>query len=355
MLAAVRDDVAVTDPPSPLHRAARVEDRVHAGIERWLRRRGWRPRVLPYRGYGGDGWVRVLARVLLAPPDTGSRDLRLGRGFRRFLTATAADIEVTVSAGSRTHRVLSGRGGYLDVVLESDLGPGWSDVTMTVDGAEAVPAAVRVVAADTAVGVVSDIDDTVLVTALPRPLLAAWNTFVRHEGTRRPVRGMATLYREIEAQHPDVPYFYLSTGAWNVAPVLDQFLHRHAYPPGPLLMTDWGPTADAWFRSGREHKRREIARLLDEFPGVRWLLIGDDGQHDPEIYGEAAERSPEQVRAVVIRQLSPAEQVLTHGTPEPIREPGRRDRGGPRAAYDDVRAPDGFRLLSRLRERGLLG
>jgi phosphatidate phosphatase APP1 len=165
---------------------------------------------------------------------------------------------------------------------------------------------------------------------------------------------MATLYREIEAQHPDAPYVYLSTGAWNVAPVLDQFLHRHAYPPGPLLMTDWGPTPDAWFRSGREHKRREIARLLDDFPGIRWLLIGDDGQHDPEIYAEAAERSPERVRAVVIRELSPAEQVLTHGTPEPIRQPGRRP-GQAATTYDDVRAPDGFRLLSRLRERGLLG
>jgi phosphatidate phosphatase APP1 len=347
-------DPPPTDPPPALHRAARVEDRVHAGVERWLRRRGWRPRVLAYRGYGGDGWVRVLARVLLAPPDTGSADLRLGRGFRRFLTATAADVEVTVLVGIRTHRVVSARGGYVDAVLQSDLGPGWSEVTMQVEGGAPVPVAVRVVGGDTTVGVVSDIDDTVLVTALPRPLLAAWNTFVRHEGTRRPVRGMATLYREIEAQHPEAPYFYLSTGAWNVAPVLDQFLHRHAYPPGPLLMTDWGPTPDAWFRSGQEHKRREIARLLGDFPGIRWLLIGDDGQHDPEIYREVAERRPERVRAVVIRQLSPTEQVLTHGTPEPIRQPRRGGRHS-RRTYDDVRAPDGFRLLSRLRERGLLG
>ena len=342
----------MTDPSLPLHRAARVEDRVHASVEQWLGRRGWRPRVLPYRGYGGDGWVRVLARVLLAPPDTGSSDLRLGRGFRRFLTATVAGVEVTVQVGSRTHRVVSGRGGYVDTVLDSDLEPGWADVTMTVEGAGPVACGIRVVSGDSTIGIVSDIDDTVLVTALPRPLLAAWNTFVRHEGSRRPVRGMATLYRELEAQHPDAPYFYLSTGAWNVAPVLEQFLHRHAYPPGPLLMTDWGPTPDSWFRSGREHKRQEIARLLDDFPGIRWLLIGDDGQHDPEIYGEAAEGSPERIRAVVIRQLSPAEQVLTHGTPDPIREPGRRDRPG--GAYDDVRAPDGFRLLSRLRERGLL-
>jgi phosphatidate phosphatase APP1 len=334
-----------------MHRAARFEDRVHAGVERWLRRRGWRPTVLAFTGYGVEGWVRVLARVMLAPPDTAPGELRLGRGWRRFLTATAAGVPVTVDVGDRHHQVTSGRGGYIDAVLAADLPPGWAEATFAAKGSAPTTARLRVVGPGAGLAVVSDIDDTVLVTALPRPLLAAWNTFVRHETTRRPVRGMATLYREIERRHPDTPVFYLSTGAWNVAPVLEPFLKRHAIPPGPRLMTDWGPTPDSWFRSGREHKRREIRRLLDEVPDRQWLLIGDDGQHDPEIYAEAAESAPEQVTAVVIRQLSATEQVLTHGTPEPIHERG--SRRSPRT-YHEVRAPDGFGLLSRLRERRVL-
>ena len=58
------------------------------------------------------------------------------------------------------------------------------------------------------------------------------------------------------------------------------------------------------------------------------------------------------MRAVVIRQLSPAEQVRTHGTPEPIREHASRPRHRP---HQEVRAPDGFRLLSALRDQGVLG
>ena len=77
---------------------------------------------------------------------------------------------------------------------------------------------------------------------------------------------------------------YLSTGAWNVAPTLTRFLARNLYPAGPLLLTDWGPTHDRWFRSGQEHKRTSLHRLAEEFPELRWLLIGDDGQHDEEIY-----------------------------------------------------------------------
>ena len=329
-----------------------IEDRWHALLERWLRRRGWSPRVIVYTGYGADGWVRVLARVLLAPAHTAPRELRLGRGWRRFLSASAAAVEVTVEVGGRTHLVRSSRGGYLDCVLAAELPPGWNEVRLTAEAAPAVTGRVRVVDPSAGLGVVSDIDDTVIVTALPRPLLAFWNTFVRHETRRRPVRGMATLYAEIGRAEPDAPFFYLSTGAWNVAPVLEQFLSRHSFPPGPLLMTDWGPTADSWFRSGQEHKRRELRRLLDELPQVRWLLVGDDGQHDPEIYAEAAEAAPAQLRGVVIRQLSPAEQVLTHGTPEPIQERGARRT--PRS-HEEVRAPDGFALLAELRSRGLLG
>jgi phosphatidate phosphatase APP1 len=343
----------VNAAPGPkLHRAARVEDRLHAVVERWLRRRGWRPRVIAYPGYGTAGWVRVLGRVLLAPPQTKQRELRQRRGWRRFLTANAQGVVVVVDVGGRRHEVRTDRGGYVDAVLEADLPPGWAEVSLRAEDSAPATAPVRVVGADAGLGVVSDIDDTVMVTALPRPLLAFWNTFVRHETSRRAVRGMAALYRELQAAHPDAPFVYLSTGAWNVAPALQQFLARHGYPPGPLLMTDWGPTPDAWFRSGPEHKRRELRRLLDELPGVRWLLIGDDGQHDPQLYAEAASAAPEQVRAVAIRQLSPAEQVLTHGTPEPIggREPSRRTA----QAHEEIRAPDGFGLLAALRARGIL-
>ena len=61
----------MTDQRSRDSRTAQVhvEDRLHAAAERWLRRRGWRPRVVPFTGYGTEGWVRVLARVLLRPPD----------------------------------------------------------------------------------------------------------------------------------------------------------------------------------------------------------------------------------------------------------------------------------------------
>jgi phosphatidate phosphatase APP1 len=340
------------DPPPPalprLHRAARLEDAVGGVIERTLRRRGWRPRVLTYTGYGADGWVRVLGRVLLTPPGTHSRDIDGGRGWRRFFSAGVAGVPVTIDVGDQRHEVVSARGGYLDLRLTAHLPPGWATARLSADGSPACEAPLRIVDPAARLGVVSDIDDTVVITALPRPLLAFWNTFVRREDSRLPVPGMAQLYGALLAQDEHAPVFYLSTGAWNTAPALTRFLERHGYPAGPLLMTDWGPTADGWFRSGQAHKRTELRRLLAEFPALAWILVGDDGQHDPDLYTAAAAGAPGRVRVIAIRQLTAAQQVLTHGTPEPMRE------RLPTVAAPEVRAPDGFGLLELLRSRGLL-
>src|SRR5690606_25937119 len=102
-------------------------------------------------------------------------------------------------------------------------------------------------------------------------------------------------------------------GAWNVAPTLARFLSRHLFPKGAMLLTDWGPTHDRWFRSGRAHKIENLRRLAREFPGAKWLLIGDDGQHDEAIYAQFLEERPEAVAGVAIRRLSTTEAVLAGG------------------------------------------
>lgn len=154
--------------------------------------------------------------------------------------------------------MLADRNGIVDTAVAMSLPPGWHTVTLSSEGSEPAPAKIFVIADDERFGLVSDIDDTVMVTALPRPLLAAWHTFVVNEHARATTPGMPVLYERLRESHPSGPVIYLSTGAWNVAPTLTRFLSRNLYPAGTLLLTDWGPTADRWFRSGREHKRQSL-------------------------------------------------------------------------------------------------
>lgn len=329
-------------------RAVALEDSFHRWRERRGRRRGLSPIVIPYSGYGGDGWIRVLCRVLLAPPPADRRQRTTIRGWRSFTSIPVADAEVTVVADGQRFVVQADRGGVVDVDLSVRLAPGIRTITLEADGSEPVTARVYVVDPSARVGILSDIDDTVMVTALPRPFLAAWNTFVLDVHARRPVPGMAVLLERLAREHPGAPIIYLSTGAWNVAPTLDRFMSTHLYPAGTMLLTDWGPTHDRLFRSGRLHKRDSLSRLAQEFPAVRWVLIGDDGQHDEELYRDFAAEHPENVAAIAIRQLSTPEAVLAGGRSH-LDDEHLDDDGVPW-----VWAPDGAGLLEQLTRVGVI-
>lgn len=294
---------------------ARLEHRFHAWRERRARARGNAPSVAAYAGYGGEDWVRVLGRVLIVPPlrTRHGGEYASVRGWRAFASVPIAYAAVTVTIDGISHEVVADRGGVVDAVLPARLEPGWQPLTMSVEGSAPIETRVFIVGPELRFGVISDVDDTVMVTALPRPFVAAWNSFVLDEHARQPVPGMAVLIERLVRDHPGAPVVYLSTGAWNVAPTLQRFLGRHLYPPGALLLTDWGPTHDRWFRNGREHKAHNLRRLAREFPHVKWMLIGDDGQHDDALYTEFTSEFPDHVTAVAIRQLSPAEAVLAGG------------------------------------------
>ncbi|WP_448004397.1 App1 family protein [Agromyces bauzanensis] len=334
------------------HRAARLEDWLHDIRERWARRRGHVPTVVPYTGYGSTEWVRVFCRVLLTrplPADASKRRRRRReqgiRGWRSFTSVPVGDVPVIVEIGDERIEVLADRGGVVDTKIPVALQPGWHQVSLRTEGSETVEAPVWIVGPDVRFGLISDVDDTVMVTALPRPFVAFWNTFVLDEHARIPTPGMAVLYERLVRAHPGAPVIYLSTGAWNVAPTLTRFLSRNLYPAGPLLLTDWGPTHDRWFRSGREHKEENLRRIAGEFPEIRWLLVGDDGQHDEELYARFAAEHPDRVAAVAIRRLSTGEAVLAGGRT-------KAEQHGANVPW--VSASDGSNLADQLADVGVL-
>ncbi|AZZ55499.1 App1 family protein [Rathayibacter iranicus] len=334
-----------------LHRAARLEDKLHAFRMGRVQRKGHLPRVIPYTGYGTTTQLRVLARVLYTrPTPPGVEEVRPVegvRGWRSFTSVFVSGAVVSVEVDGQRHAVTADRGGVIDADLPITLSPGWHTITLSTAESKPVEAPVFIVRPEARLGVVSDVDDTVMVTALPRPFVAAWNTFVLDEHARMPTPGMAVFLDRFARQYEGSPVIYLSTGAWNVAPALTRFLSRHLYPAGALLLTDWGPTHDRWFRSGKQHKEENLRRLAKEFPDVRWLLVGDDGQHDEEIYSDFAHEHPDHVAAIAIRQLSTGEAVLAGG--RSTAQDRSRTSGTPW-----VYAPDGAGISEQLRELGIL-
>lgn len=340
-------------PRLPL--ATRIDDWVHSWRQSLAIRSGKRPSIVPAISYGGDGWLRVLGRVLYLRGSVPAH-LQLSsntemvervRGWRSFTSVHAPFEEVTVSFdGEELDTLTADRGGVIDAIVHAELKPGWQTLTLTTEHGDSADAPVFIVDPNETFGVISDIDDTVLNTAMPRPAVAAWNSFVADQHARMSTPGMPVLLDHLSRKHPQAPVIYLSTGAWNVAPALSRFFARHLYPIGPMLLTDWGPTHDRWFRSGMQHKRHELRRLIREFPHIRWLLFGDDGQHDEKIYREFSSRHPDHIAAVAIRQLSVGEAVLAGGRSKSIMH--RAVSGVPW-----VYGPDGASLKEQLAELGI--
>lgn len=300
----------------------KIEDGMnHTGIK-WSTGRGWRPEVTGFSGYGSTRRVRVLTRVLMTNPNKTvhepapeSLGEQAQRGWRQFFTIQVSSLPLTVKIGDITVETRTDDNGYLDILVDNHgLDAGWHAVEVLAEGAEPATARVLIVDASAKLGLISDIDDTIMVTWLPRALLAAWNSWIRHTDTRKPVPGMGQFYSELLKDDPAAPVFYLSTGAWNTFETLQGFISKHNLPDGPMLLTDWGPTPTGLFRSGQEHKKVQLRNLIIEYPEIQWILVGDDGQHDPLIYGEAVAEHPDRIAGVAIRELSPGEHVLSHGT-----------------------------------------
>jgi phosphatidate phosphatase APP1 len=279
-------------------------------LSRLARRHGWTPTVLAYPGYGSGSRVRVLGRVLLAPPPTHPEERRALPGWQRFLTLASPGTEVAVEVAGVRGTARGDLDGLVDVTL--DLPPdvaaaaraaGQLPVTLRA-GDRTATAPVHLASPEAARGVVCDIDDTVLVTGIATPLRAAWRTFVQPMQTRQAVPGMVALLRELTSGAPHVPVVYLSNGPWNLAGPLAAFLERSGFPPGALLLTDWGPSPTRWFRDGRAHKRAALRRLADDLPGVGWTLVGDTGEHDPQLYREFVTAAPGRVRAVLLGDVA---------------------------------------------------
>ena len=237
------------------------------------------------------------------------------------MTAPCVRAKVLITVGDARCRSRSDRGGYLDHrVVQHDLAPGWRTISLRTEHSAPVDCDVPVVGPDAEFGLVSDIDDTVLTTWLPRPMIAAWNSFVRDESNRQSIPGMARFYHQYLNAHPGAPMIFLSTGAWNTYDFLTRFLQRTITPGGRCCSPIGArPTpagsARAWSTSAPACSAWPLI-----FPTLDWLLVGDDGQHDPEIYAEFAHTHPTTWRRWRSAQLSPAEQVLAHGTNMPLDE-----------------------------------
>jgi phosphatidate phosphatase APP1 len=153
--------------------------------------------------------------------------------------------------------------------------------------------------------VISDIDDTIIVSKATNIQEKFWLSISKNAYTRRPFPGVSDFYRILSANGA-YPVFYVSSSDWNLFDLIKDFINYREIPEGPIFLKDQHLDLKNIWKSGggsHEHKLEKISFLMNFFPKLNFVLIGDSGQHDPEIYGEIIDKFKNRIEAVFIRQV----------------------------------------------------
>ena len=164
-------------------------------------------------------------------------------------------------------------------------------------------------------GVISDIDDTILHTGLTSVL--KWrvliNTLLTSAGKRLPLEGAPEFYQMLhhgKTGHEANPLFYVSHSPWNLYRYLEYFLKKNDFPKGPIILRNFPKPFSKKNKDGKPQKQKEIINLLNTYPDLKFILIGDSGEHDPVIYMEIAETYPNRILSIYLRSVNHKKKML---------------------------------------------
>lgn len=305
--------------------AHRIAAQVERGVDEHRRARHGAAtdvEIHPFRGYGTRERLHVTGRVLRQPRiaaavDRGTAWTNVLETFRRLASGEVEGARVEAEFAGRTVAAVTDHEGYFHLTIPTSAGELGDalrhDVRLrAVEPPSREPAIAEVIVPPPTArfGVISDIDDTIVQTNATSLARMARTVFTQNAHGRLPMEGVAQFYRQLQAGAGGAennPLFYVSSSPWNFYDLLDQFLTIYGIPHGPLMLQDYGIDEAKLIHSAHDdHKLEQIGEILDTYPALPFVLIGDSGQRDPEIYRQAALANARRILAVYIRDVAAA-------------------------------------------------
>jgi len=159
--------------------------------------------------------------------------------------------------------------------------------------------------------ILSDIDDTIKITNVVNKREMLRNTFLK-EFTAVP--GMAEVYRQwcsssSSKNGPHVHLHLLSASLYQLYEDLEGFRQQSGFPPATYTLKTIRPkkakeTIQTLLENPVEFKGRALSRLLEAYPRRQFVLVGDTGEKDPQVYASIAKKYPHQVLGVYLRSVA---------------------------------------------------
>jgi phosphatidate phosphatase APP1 len=282
-------------------------------------------KILPYYGFGNNDRVIFRGRVVV---DNGYEKYRNKSGlvpeligfWKRFSVKPASDIAVEISFESKTQTVKTDEYGTFKVVFD----PGdiqddkWlvAQASIYLDNDQVIIANLNSIndVSGNEFGIISDIDDTILISNATKKLRLIYLTVFKKPSERHAFDGVAELYSAL-VQGPNNnasnPIFYVSSSHWNLFDLLTEFMEVNKLPKGPLLLKKVrGIRYTITSAGNHDHKKLKILEVLETYPKLQFVLIGDSGQRDAAIYASIAKSHPNQIRAILLRDVTDYEDEI---------------------------------------------
>lgn len=167
---------------------------------------------------------------------------------------------------------------------------------------------------DAEYGIISDIDDTIIHTGVTSFL--KWrllkNSLLTNAYKRIPFKGAADFYQKLHLGKNGEnknPVFYISNSPWNLYQYLKLFMDFNKFPKGPMLLRNFRTPFDRSIKPEKPHKQKEIINILKTYPDLKFILIGDSGEHDASIYTDIAAQFPNRILAIYLRSVNHKRQM----------------------------------------------
>lgn len=275
--------------------------------------------IADYKGFGNPGYVSITGRVLqnkfIRKAEEDSTWQNFINTAKRFNSNEITDAQLVIHIGDNAFELTTDDEGYyhlenrLPVPLPAD-STGWQNYEVQLTRTPWQEVDVRVssellIPSQASFGVISDLDDTVIQTGVNSllKLQMLYLTILKNARKRRAFRDVDVFFNALRkgtSTNDDNPFFYVSNSPWNIYDLLEEFLHLNQLPKGPVLLRDFG-IIDRKGKPG--HKYRQITHILNTYPTLPFLLVGDSGEKDAEIYLSIARAYPKRIKAIFIHDV----------------------------------------------------
>ncbi len=283
--------------------------------------------VKVYHGYGHQDNLIVYGHVLAGKPPRAVVDNNLISNvihlIKIFSVKPIAGVSVRLQWDNQYYYSKTAQDGFFKFEWKSNskISAGWhaifidlvgshDKVLTTGEGKIFVPEA-------TQYGFISDIDDTVLVSHSAKTGKKLRVMFTKNPLSRKTFADVVKFYRLLSLAHTEPnllnPFFYVSSSEWNLYDDLNVFFKHNQLPKGVFLLNE----IKRWYQllktgtTKHQGKLMRVVRLFEAFPKQRFILLGDNSQKDPAIYAAIANKYPEKVVAIYIRNVSPKKEEIT--------------------------------------------